>query len=584
MHETALIVTLTIGLSAALAFGYITQRIGLSPILGYLLAGIAVGPHTPGIFADVNVARQLAEVGVILLMFGVGLHFHVRDLLAVKSIAIPGAIVQSTAATLLGALVSVKLGWPLGAGLVLGLAVSVASTVVLMRVLESNNVLHAREGHAAVGWLVVEDIFTVIALVMLPSVSLSLQGTGSGALAVVLPLSIALVKVIAFALLMLQVGTRVIPWLLVHVARLKSRELFTLAVLVLALAIAAGASFLFGTSIELGAFLAGMVVGQSQVSHQAASDALPMRDAFAVLFFVSVGMLFDPRFFMNNPGLVFAVLAIIMIGKPLAAILIVMILGYSIRTALTVAIGLAQIGEFSFILAQLGNRLGMLPEAGNSAVIACALLSIAVNPLLFRAINPLELWIQKRRVFRVLFNRNAADAQSSACTPGTSAAQADLRPQAIVVGYGPVGRNVTRILQDFGVQPLVIELNIDTVNGLCAAGTPAIYGDAGQRKILEAAGITASDYLLITVPDLASRIPIIVEARELNPEIKIFVRARYLAERSMLEEVGATAVSYEEAEAAVGLADLLLSDLGAQEEKMQQAAGLIRREWALRRD
>ncbi len=584
MHEPGLILTLTIGLSSALLLGYITQRLGLSPILGYLLAGIAVGPYTPGIFANTKLAGQLAEVGVILLMFGVGLHFRLKDLLAVKSIAIPGAIFQSTVATCLGVIISFKLGWKPEVGVVLGLAISVASTVVLMRVLQDNKMLDTTQGHVAVGWLIVEDIFTVLFLVLLPALFLSTKATASGSIGILLPLTIALAKMAVFAALMLLVGVRIIPWILIHVAQLKSRELFTLAVLVLALAIAVGASLLFGTSIELGAFLAGMVVGQSRVSHQAAADALPMRDAFAVLFFVSVGMLFDPKFVVESTGLVLSVLLVIMIGKPLAAVIIIVILGYPVRTMLTVAIGLAQIGEFSFILANMGKSLGILPDLGYNAVVACALFSIAVNPLLFRTIDSLEMWLKKRKqLWRLLTFRTPKYTGTGKMHAGTGE-PAEKRPYAVVVGYGPVGQTVTRILKKFNIEPVVIELNIDTVKKLNDQGYCALFGDACQEKILQAAGIHTADFLLVTLPDLTSRIPVIVAARTLNPAIKIFVRARYLSERSMLEELGATAVCYEESEAAVTLAGLLLQDIGAPEEAIREEAEVIRREWSLRRE
>jgi CPA2 family monovalent cation:H+ antiporter-2 len=581
MHEAGLLFTLTVGLSAALILGFVTKRLGLSPIVGYLLAGIAVGPYTPGVFADTNLARQLAEVGVILLMFGVGLHFRLTDLSAVKAIAIPGAILLSATVTSLATVTAMKFGWNLQAGLVLGLAISVSSTVVLIRVLQDNKVFDTAQGHVAVGWVVMEDILSVLVLVMLPALSSLLKGGGPGGAEILLSLGIALTKVAAFAGLMIYAGSRFVPWLLTNVAHLRSRELFTLSVFSLALAISFGASFLFGTSIALGAFIAGIVVGQSNVSHQAAADALPMRDAFAVLFFVSVGMLLDPRFLINKPGLVLSVLAIIMVLRPLAAMLIILFRGYSSRIVLTVSLLLAQVGEFSFILAQLAESLGILPSDGYNTIVACSLFSIAVNPLLFRAIDPLELWLNRRSRLWGFLNHRAIKRGTSATMQERMMVSLDARPRAIVVGYGPVGQTVTRILRKFGIEPVIVDLNINTVTKLSASGFFAIYGDAGQRNILEAAGITKSDYLLITLPDLTSRIPVIVEARALNPAIKILVRARYLAERSMLEELEATAVCYEEAEAAVALADLLLQEIGAKPEEMEEEADLIRKEWAI---
>ncbi len=595
MHSVELILTITLGLTAALVFGYITNRIGLSPIVGYLLAGLAVGPHTPGYVADAQLATQLAEIGVILLMFGVGLHFHLKDLLAVKSIAIPGAIGQSLVATALGTLVAVMFGWSYGAGAVLGMAISVASTVVLMRVLMDNDVLNTREGHIAVGWLVVEDIFTVLVLVLLPALAASFSGTEAGAAGstgILSSLLLAFVKLGALTILMLFVGARAIPWLMNHIARTRSRELFTLTVLVIALGIATGSALLFGASMALGAFLAGMVVGQSDVSHQAAADALPMRDAFAVLFFVSVGMLFDPMFIVQRPGLVIAVLMIVMVGKPLAALVIVLVFGYPVRTALTVAVGLAQIGEFSFILAELARHHRMLPDEGVNVLVAAALLSITANPLLFKCIRPFENALQRRpglwNVLNWNVNASLASANDIAAPVLESSESGRLLPvhrkklKAVVVGYGPVGRMLTRILRDFDIQPTIIDMNIDTVKTLTSSGHAAIYGDAGRQEILEAAGIKEASYLLVTLPDLASRFPVIATAKSSNPNLKVFVRARYLGERAMLEESGATAVAYEESEIAVALANYLLLDVGATSSEIEREADRIRNESSVR--
>ena len=598
MHNIDLILTITLGLSIALILGYITNRIGLSPIVGYLLAGLAVGPHTPGYVADAKLATQLAEIGVILLMFGVGLHFHLKDLLAVKAIAVPGAIGQSLVATIFGTIVAVAFGWSYGAGAVLGIAISVASTVVLIRVLMDNDVLNTSEGHIAVGWLVVEDIFTVLVLVLLPALAASMvnspgeQGQSGGVLA---SLAFALLKLGLLTVLMLFVGARVIPWLMAHVARTRSRELFTLTVLVIALGIATGSALLFGASMALGAFLAGMVVGQSDVSHQAAADALPMRDAFAVLFFVSVGMLFNPMFIVERPGLVAAVLAIIMVGKPLSALLIVLALGYPVRTALTVSVALAQIGEFSFILAELARHHHMLPDDGVNVLVATALLSITANPLLFRTVRPIERWLQSRPALWRMMNWRVNASLATAAqhnlitvpqhapvgvTPAPQLNRKELR--AVVVGYGPVGKTLTRILRDFDIRPSVIDMNIDTVKKLTAIGYTAIYGDAGRREILEAAGISEASYLLVTLPDLASRFPVIATAKSINPGVKIFVRARYLGERAMLEESGATSVAYEESEVAVAVANFLLREIGATEAEISREAARIRSEISLR--
>jgi CPA2 family monovalent cation:H+ antiporter-2 len=584
VHELDLILTLAMAFAGALVLGYITQRLGLSPILGYLLAGVVIGPFTPGPVADAGLAAQLAEVGVILLMFGVGLHFHLKDLLAVRRIAIPGAIGQSLIATLLGAGVARFLGWGWGAGVVLGIAVSVASTVVLMRVLMDNDELGTPQGHIAVGWLIVEDLFTVLVLVLLPAVASSVR-TGTASTSVVLTsIGMAVLKMGLLALIVLVAGGRIVPWALTQVARTRSRELFTLAVLTFALVIAAGSSIIFGASMALGAFLAGMVVGQSKLSEQAAADALPMRDAFAVLFFVSVGMLFDPRFLLAKPLLVLAVLAIILVAKPLVALGIVLGLGYSVSTALTVAIGLAQIGEFSFILAGLARKEGVLPKEGESVLVASALLSISVNPVLFRAAGRFEAWLRgKRRLWRLLNRRAEASTRLRNTEVRGRIGQADPRVRAIVVGYGPVGQTVKQILDGFAIQPIVIDLNVDTIKKLTDEGVLAIYGDAGKQDILRAAGIETAKYLIVTLPDLASRTPVLAAARQLNGDLSILSRAHYLTERESLEQLGATAIFIEEAEAAVGLSEMLLRAENAAEDRIAAETDRIRAQFAIRR-
>jgi CPA2 family monovalent cation:H+ antiporter-2 len=392
MHNLDLILTLTGGLTAALVLGYGTHRLGLSPIVGYLLAGIAVSPNTPGFVADMNLANQMAEIGVILLMFGVGLQFHFKELLRVRRIAITGALFQSATATLLGWLVTNQFGWSLSAGIVFGMSISVASTVVLLRVLVDNNDLHTPTGHIAVGWLVVEDLLTVFALGILPLVFGSTQGGMENLAASV---AWSLVKIGLLVAFVFWAGDHLIPRLLNHVAATRSRELFMLAVLTLALGIAVGASEWFGISMALGAFLAGMVVGKSDFSLRAATEALPMRDAFSVIFFISVGMLFDPRALLESPVLVSATVAIVLLGKPLAALLITLLLRYPPRVALSVAVALAQIGEFSFILAALGKSLGLLPDVANNTLIATAMLSISLNPVLYRLIDPLDHWLKR---------------------------------------------------------------------------------------------------------------------------------------------------------------------------------------------
>ena len=584
-NSFGLLINLSVSLGLALALGLVTERLRLSPIVGYLLAGIVLGPQTPGFVADVRTAREFAEIGVILLMFGVGLNFDLHELLSVRKIALPGAIGQILVASVLGTGATFLFGWPAGSGIVIGIAISVASTVVLVRLLMDNDVLHTGQGQIAVGWLIVEDIFTVFVLVVLPGMSsiLGLHTESAGNPLVALALAIA--KFAGLGLLIVVLGRKAIPWLLTQVARTRSRELFTLTILALALAIATGSAVLFGVSVALGAFLAGMVVGQTEVSHQAAADALPMRDAFAVLFFVSVGMLFDPRAIIKDPWLLLGLLGIIVVAKPVTAFLIIWVLRYSVRTALTVAVALAQIGEFSFLLANGALGLGILSEQGQSLLVACSLISITANPLLFRMIDPLERWLRgKERIWRVISQRSMDQGAELNIEMQTRLAEAisseGEKPRAVVIGYGPVGQTAYRILRDFQIHSVVVDLNLETIRSLASSGQLAIYGDATRRDILEAAGIRQANYLLITIPDILNRTLVILTAKELNPGLRVFVRARYLGERAWLEEVGATGISTEEAETAIGLAILLLREVGADEDRIRKEVQKIRRELA----
>jgi CPA2 family monovalent cation:H+ antiporter-2 len=564
MHDLPLLTTLAGGLSVALVLGYITQRIGLSSIVGYLIAGTLVGPHTPGFIADAELAEQLAEVGVILLMFGVGLQFHVEELLAVRRVAVPGAVVQSAAATVLGAAIARAFGWDWPGAIVFGVALSVASTVVLIRVLADNNDLHTPAGHIAVGWLVVEDLFTVIALVLLPAL---FGGGGAGSawgLAGVLGLT--LLKVSGLVGFTVVVGNRVIPWLLDRVAASRSRELFTLTVLVLALGIAVGAAAIFGVSMALGAFMAGMVVGRSDYSHRAASEALPMRDAFAVLFFVSVGMLLDPLYVFEAPVLILATLTVVLVAKPLVALLLVRILRYPFRTALAVAVALAQIGEFSFILSSVGRELGILTVAATNTLVAVAILSIVVNPLLYRAVEPVERMVARRPWLSRLLNP-APGADATLPSPAPAAAA---RERAVVLGYGPTGRAVTRLLHENGVEPVVVELNMDTVRRLRLAGTMALYGDASQSPPLEAAGIRHAAHLVLTSAGMKTSEEAIRLARELNPSIHVIARATYLRDVAALRKAGAGDVFSGEGEVALALTVAVLHRLGATPEQIER--------------
>ena len=571
MHNLDLILTLTGGLAAALLLGYVTHRLGLSPIVGYLLAGIAVGPNTPGFVANKQIADQLAEIGVILLMFGVGLHFHFKELLAVRRVAIPGAIGQSVVATGLGCLVAVVFGWGWSAGLVFGLAISVASTVVLVRVLVDNNDLHTPTGHIAVGWLIVEDLFTVLVLVLLPVVC---RADSTGAAGVALAIGWSVVKIGLLVVFVIFVGGRLLPWLLGRVAATRSRELFTLTVLVLALGIAVGAAMLFGVSMALGAFLAGMVVGRSDFSSRAASEALPMRDAFAVLFFVSVGMLFNPIFLVEAPRLVAATLGIVLLGKPLAALAIVLVLRYPLRVALSVAVALAQVGEFSFILATLGSQLGILPENGSNALIAAAIVSISLNPLLYRLVDVFESRVKRSPRLWAWLN-----ARSRAGLPGhpvDADGGAGPRNEAVVVGYGPVGRTLVQLLRENGIEPTIVELNLDAVHRLRADGLRAVYGDATHKETIEEAGTERAVVFILSSSGMHGSAEAIRLAREVNPNIRVFVRAAYLREVPALRRAGADVVFASEGEVALTMTEFLLRQLGATAEQIDREKDRIR--------
>lgn len=583
MHDLPLISTIAAAFTAAWLLGLLTQWLKLSPIVGYLLAGVIIGPHTPGFVGDVHLAHQLAEVGVILLMFGVGLHFHLKDLIAVKNVAIPGAVGQSLIATVLAMVIFSGFGMPMKTGAVLGMAMAVASTVVLMRVLMDADVLSSRQGHVAVGWLIVEDIFTVILLVLIPVLGSEIPAAGAETVAKAAAepgafwwtLGIALLKLVVLVTIVLVAGAKVVPWVLVRVARLRSRELFTLTILVFSVAIAAASYFFFGASMALGAFLAGMVVAQSPVSHQAAADALPLRDAFAVLFFVSVGMLFDPGFLIEQPLMVVAALGIILVAKPLAALFIVAILGHSVRTALTVAIGLAQIGEFSFILSELARKHGLMPESGHNVLVAAAIISITINPLIFRALPRIEDGLRKNpRLWKLLNGRAERKAAAMHQPDGDHTdSPSDGKRLAIVVGYGPVGRSVHKVLQDAGLSTVIIDMNIDTVTELNAQGQSAIFGDGSNLGVLEQAGVRRASHLVVTLPNASHRAAVVTASRSLSETLRIVVRARYLRERDDLEDYGASAAVFEEAEAAIALARLVLADTGmhrqAAERKLQ---------------
>ena len=573
MHEIPLITTIALALSAALLFGLIARRLGLSPIVGYLIAGVLIGPYTPGVVGDAKIASQLAEIGVILLMFGVGLHFSLKDLLAVRSLAIPGALAQSTAATLACMGLAVTMGWSWRSGLILGIAVSVASTVVMLRALLDNGIVETAEGHVAIGWLVVQDIVTVLVLVLVPA----LAGVG-GASNIGHTVVIAVGKLTLLIAIMMLGGARFVPWLLLRVARLRSSELFTLAVLVMAICVATVSYLAFGASMALGAFLGGMVVGQSKVSDQAGADVLPMRNVFAVLFFVSVGMLFDWRALMAVPGLLIGVLGVILLVTPLLAFCIVIISGHALKTALTLAGGLGQIGEFSFIVAEMAKSLGLMPGSGHNVVVGAAIISISLNPLIFRWVLALEPRLSRLSWITTRSEKLGMRANVIA----TKRMQED--PGAIVVGYGPVGQTVTRLLAEFEIKPVILETNVDVVLELQQRGKQALFGDARRPDILRAARLDAAAYLIVTVPHADISLRIIQAAREVAPVVRIIARAEYINQSEAFVQAGAAIIRYDEAESAAALAEALLQDIDAPSDRIDAVLRSIRRELSPSRD
>ena len=562
MVESGLVLTLTASLAAAWGLGFVTQRLGLSPIIGYLLAGLIVGPYTPGFVADRELANEFAEVGIILLMFGVGLHFHVKDLLAVRSIAITGALGQSAIATLLGAVAGRTFGWSWEASVLFGLALSVASTVMLTRVLADNSDLKTSAGRIAIGWLVVEDIFTIVVLVLLPAV---FSQPVREPLSLIAAVAVTLAKLVVLAVFAFVVGGRVIPRILNGVASTHSRELFTLTVLMLALGIAVESSLAFGVSMALGAFLAGMIVGQSEFSFRAASEALPMRDAFAVLFFVSVGMLLDPKALMASPHLLLATLGIVVLAKPISALVIVALFGYGSKIAISVAIALAQIGEFSLILATVGDQLKILPAGASNLIIATAMISLALNPILYRSTRRLDRALARSpRLWRIL-NRNGKLQGIIGDVEKTEPVN-----RTVIVGYGPIGQIVARLLREEGVQPVAVEMNVDTARRLRNQGYPVVYGDASRHEVLEAAGIRTARALVISGPTAEQRAEIIRLARNMNPNIRVLVHSSYLRDVPIMRDAGADEVFSGEGEVALAMIQYILGDLGATREQMDR--------------
>jgi CPA2 family monovalent cation:H+ antiporter-2 len=544
-HQTPLIAMIVIGLVLAFIFGAIAQRLRISPLVGYLLAGVVAGPSTPGFVGDASLAHELAEIGVILLMFGVGLHFSLKDLLSVKGIAIPGAVVQIAVATLMGMGLAFALGWPWAQGFVLGLALSTASTVVLLRAMQERRLLDTELGHIAVGWLIVEDLAMVVALVLLPALAETMGGNGAAGgtqsgLDLLKVLGITVGKVAAFIALMLIVGRRVIPWILHYIAHTGSRELFRLAVLALALGTAYAAATLFGVSFALGAFFAGMILAESELSKQAANETLPLRDAFAVLFFVSVGMLFDPKIVIEQPLPLLATVAIIMFGKSLAAYVIVRLFGHPTSTALTISASLAQIGEFSFILAGLGVALGLLPTEGRDLILAGAIISIMLNPLAFALLERLAP-----------HRPQAAGAPDAA--PAESIPVTNLTDHAIVIGYGRVGSLVGAGLGRAYWPFLVIEEIPELAEAARRDGGDIIMGNASNPEVLKAANPGQARVLFVAIPQAFEAGQIVAQARAANPNLKIIARAQSDAEVEHLTKHGASLTIMGEREIAEGM-------------------------------
>ena len=541
VHNVTLITTIAAALGLALITGFLAVRLKLPALVGYLIAGIILGPATPGFVADIELSSQLAEIGVMLLMFGVGLHFSLDDLLAVRRIALPGAIVQIVVATLLGVGVATLWGWSLAAAIVFGLALSVASTVVLLRALESRGILETVNGRIAVGWLVVEDLVMVVVLVLLPPLSLTLGGhpeshaVKAGDRTLLTTLALTLGQVSVFIALMLVVGRRLFPKLLWLVARTGSRELFTLCVIATAVGIAYGSAALFGVSFALGAFFAGMVMRESPLSYRAAEESLPFRDAFSVLFFVSVGMLFDPQVLVREPLHVIVVVAIIVFGKSVAAFILVLLFRYPLNTALTVSASLAQIGEFSFILAGLGLSLGLLPTQGQSLILAGAIISIALNPLVFRAIEPAQAWIRARSKLAQVMERPDDPLAALPMTVDLNR----LAGQVVLVGYGRVGRRVGEALTANGISFVVAEENREIVEQLRASDIPAVSGDAADPAVLIQAHIQRARVLVIATPDTLKVRRMIEIARAINPRIETVVRTHSEEEAVLLEKENA---------------------------------------------
>ena len=547
LEQTPLIATIVGCIVLAFIFGTLANKLSMPPLIGYLVAGIVVGPYTPGFVADAHLAQELAEIGVILLMFGVGLHFSLKDLLAVKTIAIPGALLQILFATLLGVGLSWAIGWPLGQGIIFGLALSCASTVVLLTALQERRLVDTHRGQIAIGWLIVEDIIMVLALVLIPALSSVFGGHGAvlSTVEIFTMLAVTIGKVIAFVIVMLVFGKRAIPWILERIAATGSRELFGLSVLAIALGFALGSTYLFGVSFALGAFFAGMMLAESELSHRAAEESLPLREVFSVLFFVSVGMLFDPSILVREPLMVFATVFIIVVGKSLVSMALVLAFGRPLSTALTISASLAQIGEFSFILATLGITLGILPGTGRDLILAGALISIILNPLLFMSLDYLNPWLEKR------------ESKSKEPETGNAAKCAQQHGHTILVGYGELGKLVADELRARQHPFIIVEDHPDIIHTVRNPDIPAVYGHATAPGVLDDANIIDARFMILTISDVVVAGQLMIEARASNPHITIIARANSETEQHYLKDHGATHVMITKREVAKNLVQLV---------------------------
>jgi monovalent cation:H+ antiporter-2, CPA2 family len=565
MHDVPLLINITVALVVAFFGGLVARRIGLPTIVGYLLAGIVIGPFTPGFVGDVSTIQELAELGVIFLMFGVGLHFSFQDLLRVRDIAIPGALIQSALSTLLGIGISRLWGWPLGAGIILGLAISVASTVVLLRGLMDHGLLNTAHGQAAVGWLVMEDILSVLILVLMPAFAPGSHGFDWQALA------ITLLKFAAFAVIMFFAGARLIPWLLERMARTRSRELFILAVLAIALGTAMGAAQLFGVSLALGAFVAGAIISQSHLSHQVGADVLPFREAFAVLFFVSIGMLVNPAFLWQNIGPVLALTLLIVAGKAIITLLLGLVIRRPARTFLVVAVGLSQIGEFSFILGKGGMALNLLDANQYGLILAGALLSITLNPLMYWLMPGLEKLLQRVPSFWKRLDLN---------TPLPAEDGSGLAQHVVIIGYGRVGKHMVEVLESLNVPHLVIESDAEQIQVLNARKTVTLYGDAANSEVITHAGLAQARALVITIPDETTSAMIVSAARTINSQLPIITRVATEAGIHHLARLGDAHlhVVHPELEGSLEMVHHTLLQLGYPLREVHEYAEAVRRD------